>query len=200
MFSGLSLKTRSWSKHFPGKLKIWQRRRPQKSWLRLDNSEPKQSLVFWEPGSLPFSTLMINSQNFINVSKPKNSIEKYKAPALEKGLDILEFLADFPEGLCKVDIAKGLGRSLNEIFRMVSVLEKRGYILCDPETERFSLSLKLFSIANRYQPARMMVTKAHPKMMQLTQATDQSCHLGIFHNGKILIIAQVEAPRWRLRI
>ena len=56
-------------------------------------------------GSLPFSNLMINSQNFINVSKPKNSIEKYKAPALEKGLDILEFLADFPEGLSKVDIA-----------------------------------------------------------------------------------------------
>ena len=53
---------------------------------------------------------MINSQNFINVSKPKNSTEKYKAPALEKGLDILEFLADFPEGLSKVDIAKGLGR------------------------------------------------------------------------------------------
>ena len=162
--------------------------------MRLDTSDPKQSLVFWGPSSLPFGNLMINSQNFINVSKPKNSIEKYKAPALEKGLDILEFLADFPEGLSKVDIAKGLGRSLNEIFRMVSVLEKRGYILCDPETERFSLSLKLFSIANRYQPARMMVKKAHPIMMQLTQATDQSCHLGIFHNGKILIIAQMEAP------
>ncbi|MEK9975294.1 MAG: IclR family transcriptional regulator, partial [Deltaproteobacteria bacterium] len=93
-----------------------------------------------------------------------------------------------------MDIAKGLGRSLNEIFRMVSVLEKRGYILCDPETERYSLSLKLFSIANRYQPARMLVKKSHPLMMQLTQATDQSCHLGIFHNGKILIIAQMDAP------
>ena len=191
MFSGLSFRARSWRKYVPGKLKIRQGRGPEKSRLRLDTSDPKQSLVFWGPGSLPFSNLMINSQNFINVSKPKNSIEKYKAPALEKGLDILEFLADFPEGLSKVDIAKGLGRSLNEIFRMVSVLEKRGYILCDPETERFSLSLKLFSIANRYQPARMMVKKAHPIMMQLTQATDQSCHLGIFHNGKILIIAQM---------
>ena len=78
--------------------------------MRLDISDPKQSPAFWEPCSLPFSNLMINSQNFINVSKPKNSTEKYKAPALEKGLDILEFLADFPEGLSKVDIAKELGR------------------------------------------------------------------------------------------
>jgi DNA-binding IclR family transcriptional regulator len=137
---------------------------------------------------------MIHSRNFIKIIKHKNSLEKYSAPALEKGLDILEFLVDFPEGLSKVDIAKGLGRSLNEIFRMISVLERRGYILCDPETERYFLSLKLFSIANRYQPARMLVKKAHPMMMQLTQATDQSCHLCIFHNGKILIIAQIDAP------
>ena len=59
-----------------------------------------------------------------------------------------------------MDVAKGLGRSLNEIFRMVSVLEKREYILCDPETERYSLSLKLFSVANRYQPTRMLVKKS----------------------------------------
>ena len=116
--------------------------------------------LFWEPGSLPFSPLMIRSQNFISVSKPKNSVEKYTGLALEKGLDILEFLSDFPEGLSKVDVAKGLGRSLNEIFRMVSVLEKREYILCDPETERYSLSLKLFSVANRYQPTRMLVKKS----------------------------------------
>ena len=57
-------------------------------------------------------------------------------------------------------VAKGLGRSLNEIFRMVSVLEKREYILCDPETERYSLSLKLFSVANRYKPTRMLVKKS----------------------------------------
>ncbi len=116
--------------------------------------------LFWEPGSLPFSSLMIRSQNFISVSKPKNSVEKCTAPALEKRLDILEFLSDFPEGLSKVDVTKGLGRSLNEIFRMVSVLEKREYVLCDPETERYSLSLKLFPVANRYQPTRMLVKKS----------------------------------------
>ena len=77
---------------------------------------------------------------------------------------------------------------------MISVLEKRGCILSNPETELYSLSLKLFSIANRHQPARMLVKKAHPMMMQLSQATDQSCHLGIFHNGKILIIVPMDAP------
>ena len=70
--------------------------------------------LFWEPGSLPFSPLMIRSQNFISVSKPRNSIEKYTAPALEKGLDILEFFRIFPEGLSKVDVAKGLGRFMNK--------------------------------------------------------------------------------------
>ena len=56
---------------------------------------PNMAWFFWEPSSLPFSPLMIRSQNFITVSKPKNSPEKHTAPALEKGLDILEFLSDF---------------------------------------------------------------------------------------------------------
>ena len=108
---------------------------------------------------LHLAPLMISSKNFINTSKHKPSLRKYNASALKKGLDILEFLDDFPEGLSRVDIAKGLGRSLNEIFRMISVLEKRGCILSNPETELYSLSLKLFSIANRHQPARMLVKK-----------------------------------------
>ena len=152
------------------------------------------SLVFLGSRLPTFQSPDGPQSKFYKLQQTKNSIDKYTAPALEKRLDILEFLADFPEGLSKVDIAKWLGRSLSEFFRMISVLENRGYILCDPETERYSLSLKLFSVANRYQPTRMLVKKSHPLIMQLTQATDQSCHLGIFHNGKILIIAQMEAP------
>ena len=35
--------------------------------------------------------------------------EKYRAPALAKGLDILELLASTPDGLTQVEVAKALG-------------------------------------------------------------------------------------------
>ena len=112
--------------------------------MRPDTSDVKQELVLGSQTLLHLAPLMISSKNFINTSKHKPSLRKYNAPALKKGSDILEFLADFPEGLSRVDIAKGLGRSLNEIFRLICVLEKRGCILSNPEIERYSLSLTLF--------------------------------------------------------
>ena len=55
---------------------------------------------------------------------PKISKEasQYSAPALEKGLDILELLADSAPGLTQNQIATRLGRSASELFRMVEVL------------------------------------------------------------------------------
>jgi len=53
----------------------------------------------------------------------------YTAPALEKGLDILELLAGEGGGLLQNAIAQRLSRSATELFRMLSVLERRGYVL-----------------------------------------------------------------------
>ena len=63
------------------------------------------------------------------MSEAKTKLQKYSAPALEKGLDILELLSLCSGGgLSQSEIAEGLGRSKNEIFRMMVVLEERGYI------------------------------------------------------------------------
>ena len=61
-------------------------------------------------------------------TETQNQSAKYPVPALEKGLDILEELADASTPLSLTQLANNLGRSSNEIFRMVSVLEKRRYI------------------------------------------------------------------------
>ncbi|MGH9454797.1 MAG: helix-turn-helix domain-containing protein, partial [Terriglobia bacterium] len=52
----------------------------------------------------------------------------YRAPALEKGLDILEALAAarVPQSLS--EMARLLKRSASELFRMLNLLERRGYI------------------------------------------------------------------------
>ena len=44
--------------------------------------------------------------------------DRYRAPALDKGLDILELLARTDDGLSQAEIAKALARSPNEIYRI----------------------------------------------------------------------------------
>src|SRR5579864_3990527 len=53
---------------------------------------------------------------------------RYTAPALDKGLDILELFASEPEGMAPSEVARRLGRTVGEIFRMLVCLQARGYI------------------------------------------------------------------------
>ena len=120
--------------------------------------------------------------------------DKYSAPALSKGLDILEFLASEPEAQKKADIARALDRSISEIFRMLVVLEERQYVAFDLHSERYSLTTKLFEVAHRYPPIRRLSTVSSGLMQALAREVNQSVHMTILHDTDILVIAQVDSP------
>jgi len=77
---------------------------------------------------------------------------QYSAPALDKGLDILEFLSIQATPQSQVEISKGVDRSSNEIYRMLLCLEERDYLHRDSKTGKYSLSLKLYQLAHRHSP------------------------------------------------
>lgn len=128
------------------------------------------------------------------MNRPQERSDKYSAPALSKGLDILEFLASEPEAQKKADIARALERSISEIFRMLVVLEERGYVAFDEHSERYALTTKLFEVAHRYPPVRRLSTVAGAPMQSLAREVNQSVHMAIRHDTDILVIAQVDSP------
>ncbi|KXI29096.1 IclR family transcriptional regulator [Paraglaciecola hydrolytica] len=134
--------------------------------------------------------------------KDKNSevesVNKYAAPALEKGLDILELLAGEPEGLKLKDIALSLKKSVSEVFRMVLVLERRTYLKFDADSDRYSLSMKLFEIAHQHVPVQKLVKAASLEMEKLAKNIEQSCHLTINSNNHVLVIVQKDSPMDKL--
>ena len=87
------------------------------------------------------------------MKKSKNAVQP-GAPALEKGLDLLEALAAEARGLSQKQLAERVGRSVGEIFRMLVALERRGYVTRDPATGEYTLTLKLFRIASQYPAHR----------------------------------------------
>ncbi len=121
-------------------------------------------------------------------------LEKYSAPALDKGLDILELLAEEPDGLPQQEIARRLGRTVSEIFRMLATLEHRGYVAQAAGADRYLLTLRMFAVSHQHPPTRLLIRAALPRMQQVARQLGQSCHLGVFHEGRILIVAQTDAP------
>lgn len=137
---------------------------------------------------------MTKSTNKTEHSKRKT----YSAPALEKGLDILELLANQAEGLNIGEITKTLNRSVGELFRMLVVLEQRAYVSLQPGSDRYMLTLKMFGLAHRFPPVKRLTSVSAPVLQRLSYAIEQSCHLVIYYEGKGHVVVQQDSPSARL--
>ncbi|WP_157018134.1 IclR family transcriptional regulator [Mesorhizobium xinjiangense] len=119
--------------------------------------------------------------------------DRYRAPALDKGLDILELLAGVDGGLTQAEIGKRLDRSPNEFYRMLDRLVRRGYVT-RIDGDRYALTLKLFGLAQLHVPVRRLVSYATPLMRELAESSRQANQLAVFDRGSAVVIAQQEAP------
>ena len=118
---------------------------------------------------------------------------RYKAPALEKGLDILELLATTSTPMTLTAIVNELGRSHGELFRMVQVLEFRGYIEQDSSADGYLLTDRLFSLGMQRPKTHSLVEVSLPVMRQLSQDLGQSCHLALHTLGEMVVVARMES-------
>ncbi len=133
------------------------------------------------------------AENLLEKAVTGEDSERYRAPALDKGLDILELLAGVDGGLTQAEIAKKLERSPNEFYRMLDRLVRRGYVT-RIDGDRYALTLKLFGLAQLHAPVRRLVSYATPLMRELAEMTRQANQLAVFDRGFAVVIAQQEAP------
>lgn len=122
-------------------------------------------------------------------SKSGDARNAYSAPALEKGLEILELLASIGKPISTREIAEKLGRSKGEIFRMVFVLVEHGYLRRDAASDELTLTDRLFEIGIRTPRPRELVEIAVPAMERLSDACGQSAHLVVLAKGETVVIA-----------
>ncbi len=121
----------------------------------------------------------------------------YAAPALEKAFQIIELLADYPDGALVSEMSAKLGRSVGELFRIVVVLEQLGYLRRSTRTDRYTVAYRMLDLAFRATPAQNLARVALPRMQILAMETDQSCHLVAPNDGRGLVIAREESPGTR---
>lgn len=117
---------------------------------------------------------------------------RYRAPALEKGLDILELITNSDVPLTVAMITQRLGRSTGELFRMIQVLERRGYIE-QANGSGYVSTPRLFTMGMRQAPVKTLLEVALPVMRNLADRTEQSCHLASRAGGDIVVVARMES-------
>ncbi len=118
--------------------------------------------------------------------------EPYAAPALEKGLDILEMLCRSAKPLPQKEIALALDRSIGEIYRMLACLVGRNYVV--QIGEGYAITTRLFELAHVNPPTHRLLGEASPLMQRVSSELAQSCHLTVYSRGRQVVIAKVDSP------
>ncbi|MFA7666949.1 MAG: helix-turn-helix domain-containing protein [Burkholderiaceae bacterium] len=142
----------------------------------------------------PFSSFSASAPD------PAGTARRYSAPALEKGLEILEALSETSQGYTLRQLAEVLGRNVNEIFRMVVVLRQAGYIQVD-DGDRHTLTLKMFRLAHRQPPLERLMQISQPLLAELAERTRQSCQLMLYRRDRVVVVGQANSPEgWQAEI
>jgi DNA-binding IclR family transcriptional regulator len=116
----------------------------------------------------------------------------YRAPALERGLSVLELLGSSSQPMKLSEISSRLDFSSSELFRIIKVLEGLEYIEATAKKDGFTLSNKLALIGAIRPSTKSLIEIALPVMRILSDQIEQSCLLAIRSRNNILVIARIE--------
>jgi DNA-binding IclR family transcriptional regulator len=118
----------------------------------------------------------------------KTTGPEYAVPALEKGLDVLEMLSQTRHALGLNGIATALNRSRQELFRVVTHLAQRGYLLRD-SAGNYRLTSKMLEVGSRHIAQQAVVAQAMPAMEMLAEKTGESCQLSLLGRERMVVAA-----------
>ncbi len=102
---------------------------------------------------------------------------KYRAPALERGLDILELLAKSSDPQSTRSICDALQLNRQQLYRMLQVLETRGFIEKLTSTDAYVITPKLMSLGMERAQYVDFLSFCKPILVELGEKTSQASHI-----------------------
>lgn len=136
---------------------------------------------------------MSNSKEQTRVAN-ENQERKYHAPAVEKALDILEFMAEHPRAVSLKQLSEALQKTPSELFRIVDCLARRGYLLKNPQQNLLSLSFKVFELANGHPQFKILFEVAERPFVKFCEETGADCHLSALEGYHLFVLHGYESP------
>lgn len=115
-------------------------------------------------------------------------------PALERGLLILEYLAQSRRGVTLSQLTRKLQLPRSTGHALLLTYERTGYVQRCEKTGRYCLGLRLQALANQALWGISLRSQAAPLLHQLMQETGLTVHLAVMEDGDVILIDRIEAP------
>ena len=112
--------------------------------------------------------------------------------SLTRGLSILEALAKAEAGVSLTDIAQRVQLPPSTTHRLLSTLEKMGYVYQSEELARWYVGLQAFTVGAGFLANRDFVGQSHVYMRRLMEHSGETANLAILDGTEAVFIAQVQ--------
>jgi DNA-binding IclR family transcriptional regulator len=103
-------------------------------------------------------------------------------------LSLIELLAGSARSRAMSDIAREMGISKARIHRHLRALMQHGYVLQDPETERYEIGIKLLALGEAVRDRFDVVSATRTEMGRLRDETGQTVTVSALVEGKVVVL------------
>lgn len=118
-------------------------------------------------------------------------IRQTSAPALERGLCLIECLAESSGGLSFTELKNKLNIPKPSLVRFIHVLLRNNYI--NKTDRKYNLGYKILFLSSALLGKIDLRTKAFPYLKQLMAQTNETIELEIFDGKSLIVIEKIES-------
>ncbi|MGE0717345.1 MAG: IclR family transcriptional regulator [Alphaproteobacteria bacterium] len=114
---------------------------------------------------------------------------------LLRGLQLIEHLVRV-DGSCGVsELSRTLRIPKSNIHRVLETLVEGGYARSDPETGRYSLTLRLWELGSALVSRIELRPVAAPHLRTLAGSSDETVHLSVLDDGEVIYLDLIEGAQ-----
>jgi IclR family transcriptional regulator, KDG regulon repressor len=112
-----------------------------------------------------------------------------------KGLSVLELLARADGPVRLSTIAEQLDLQKSNVHRLLATFMELGYVVKEPESGRYTLTLRLWELGSAVLAMHPAKRAAAPYMQELHKATSETVSLTVLDGDDVLYLEKIVAPR-----
>lgn len=114
--------------------------------------------------------------------------------SLARGLRILKLMAESPEPVGVTEIAEALQVDPSSSYRLLSTLEKHGFVIQEAPRKKYTLGYAALDLAEAVLRRLDVAAAAQPYLRALVAETGESSHLAVLDGTRAVFLAREVAP------
>jgi IclR family transcriptional regulator, KDG regulon repressor len=121
--------------------------------------------------------------------------QDYRIAAVDKALDILEFLGQQRQEHSLPELSEALRLPKVTTFRYLATLEPRGYVRRNPENDKYSLGLRVLQLSNEAVGNLTVHEVALPYMKRILDRFQETVNMAVMEGNEVVYVEILESPQ-----